>query len=364
MADRLLVFAEDPGAALFLQPLPAAWQGAGGTCRVLALPFAAPYFADCALIAPPAYRDDDAARKVIADERPSVLLVGTSENPDSFAFALAAAARDAGIPVIGAVDSAPNAAHRFRGRTGAALGHAPDHLMVADEATSRGFRALGMTAQRISVVGHPRLAELVAMRRALGEADRAMLRQRLFPGADPRPVIVFVSELSVGLGDDPFRKTADYALHGTSGSTRRSDIVAEELVRAARLLPDKPWLVLRLHPKQPADDAAAIAGLFDQVSQRESGLDVVLGANLVTGMTSILLAEAAVLGRPVLSIVPDPAERAWLGDLGDAIASVSNRPALEAALQAWPKPLPFAPGAPCPAAAMVDAIASVMGRSA
>lgn len=70
---------------------------------------------------------------------------------------------------------------------------------------------------------------------------------------------------------------------------------------------------------------------FDQVSRNEPGMEVVAAAGLVTGMTQHTLAEAAMSGCRVLSIVPDPAERLWLGDIGELIhcvwtANLSKRP--------------------------------------
>ena len=351
--SKVLVFAEDPGAVTFLDGVEPALVAAG--------------FTPIALVAGAASARDDAiecsganADAVIIEHAPAAVVVGTSENLDSFAFALVAAARARRIPTFGAVDSAANAAFRFRGRTSQPFAHAPDFLLVPDNATAEAFTALAFATDRISVVGHPRLAELARMR---GTADFADRRDALFPLAGERPVIVFVSELSTGLGDDPFRRTPDYTFAGTSESDRRTEIVAEELIRAARGLPSNPWIVLRLHPKQDPADVAALAAEFDQVSRAEPGLEVVGAADLVTGMTSVLLAEAAVLGRPVLSIIPMPAESAWLGDMADRIASVSTRAGLEGALRNWPAPLPpIEDEITNPSARMAEAIARGIDR--
>lgn len=336
----VLIFAEDPGAKAYLGGIEPALAREG-----------------LAAVAAPLGADD--ADAVLDAHDPVALLVGTSENLDSFAFALTESARARGIATFGAVDSAANAAFRFRGQTSRPFAHAPETLLVPDAASRAAFAALGFPAERIIVTGHPRLAEIARQRAKSGEEERRAARARHFPGADHRPVIVFVAELSTGLGDDPFRKTASYTLEGTSGSQRRTDIVAEELLRSVRALESDPWLVLRLHPKQDVADAAALVGDFDQVSSAGPGLDAVAGADLVTGMTSILLAEAAVFGRPVLAIVPDPAERSWLGDMADRIACVWTRDALDAALRNWPEPIPKDDSARDPAHAMAAAIARI-----
>lgn len=333
---RVLVFAEDPGAVAFLAGFEEGLAAAGMDPVPLVAGTAAAQRPDAVRAA------SDNAAALIARHQPAALVVGTSENTASAAFALVAAARAGGIPSFGAVDSAANAAHRFAGTTGDPLAHAPDHLLVPDRATAAAFAALGVAPARIHTVGHPRFAELAARRGAAPTVPRAAL----FPDAGARPVIVFIAELSTGLGAEGYHRTRDYTLAGTSGSDRRTDIVGEELVRAARAaraaLP--PWLVLRLHPKQDQADVADLAALFDQVSKDEPGLALVEAADLVVGMTSILLVEAALIGRPVLSVVPRAAESAWLGDHGALIPAASTRPALEAALRHWPGPCPAPAG--------------------
>ncbi len=323
---RVLIYAEDPGAALFLKALPGALRTLGAQVQVMAGALAAPYFPGETLIPPPETAGLNEAAATLERLHCDRLVAGTAEDPDTFAFALIEAARLGGIPSFGAVDSVPNARHRFRGRSADPLHFAPDRLLVADDATAAAFAALGYDESRIAVCGHPRMGEIAAIAAQWDEAERQRQRRKWFAQVpQERKILVFVSELSIGLGDRPMRKTADYTLAGTSGDDARSVIVMEEFLLAARHLPDDPYLVLRLHPKQQLQDETGHARLFDQTSQAQPGLEIVHAADLVVGMTSILLVEAAALGRPVLSIVPAAAERAWLGDLGQTIPCVWTR---------------------------------------
>ena len=51
---------------------------------------------------------------------------------------------------------------------------------------------------------------------------------------------------------------------------------------------------------------------FDYFSQKELPLEVVYASDLVVGMTSMLLYEAALMGKVCLSIMPRSIEKAWL----------------------------------------------------
>lgn len=364
--QRILLFLEDPGAALFMQRLPKALRKDDLQPIVAAIRHAAPYFPSVDPVPEADQADLGAAAALLDRIRPSIIVLGTSEDPDSFAFRIIDEARERGIPTIGAVDSAANADNRFRGRGRHALAHSPDWLLVPDTKTADGFIGHGFDSARIRICGHPRLHEIDAIRREWTEAHQRAHRQKWFPAAENRKVIVFVSELSVGLGSDPFIQSDRYQLTGTTDRVKRTDIVMEELLHATRALPETPYMVLRLHPKQRIEEEARNIPLFDQVSRTEPSLEIVHAADLVVGMTSILLVEAATLGRPVLSIVPVPGEREWLGDVGARIPCASTRSEIAAALKpsgaAWAASAE-AEGYPDSIATMTSLVRSVLAES-
>jgi hypothetical protein len=69
---------------------------------------------------------------------------------------------------------------------------------------------------------------------------------------------------------------------------------------------------LRLHPKNDREEFTEYLSSFDQISEGGSSLEFIFCADLVVGMTSMILTEAALLGRPTVSIVPRRIERDWL----------------------------------------------------
>jgi hypothetical protein len=85
----------------------------------------------------------------------------------------------------------------------------------------------------------------------------------------------------------------------------------------------RPWVVLRLHPKSRAEDFAACLDNVDAVSSGGDPLPLLWAADVVLGMTSMLLLEAALLGKPHLSVLPRAEERAWLAPLSSGLTPVA-----------------------------------------
>ncbi|MEW6664769.1 MAG: hypothetical protein AB1512_06050 [Thermodesulfobacteriota bacterium] len=308
----LLFFAEDPGAANYISPLPYGVSREGLSCLVLAEGKAVDRFTADAL---PYLRPEDFgdARAILEKTRPRIIVVGTSENEKSLGLSLLDAAREAGIRSIGVVDAFMNAAHRFRGRGSEPLRHAPDWLFVPDTWTAQAFVDLGFPGERTVVCGHPQYDHVRMASEHLRGVDRTALRERFFLGLQQdRPVCLFAAEISDGLQPEQFLRSNDYSLHGRGDSDRRTDIVLEEWLDAISLLPETPQIALRLHPKNDPAEFAPYLSAFRWVSREEPVLELVYASDSVFGLTTSLLLEAAILGVPTFSIVPREAERLWL----------------------------------------------------
>jgi hypothetical protein len=320
-----LAFVEDPGAAVYISSLPKALQDEGVNCRVIATGHALEVLARKG-IAAERLSPEATGVAMLEVYKPSLVIVGTSENPDSFSFDLIETARARGITTVGIVDAAANVAERFRGRGDHQLSFAPDWLVVPDEETAKEFRKLGFPAGQVQACGHPQYDEVLALRSKWSEQDRLRQREKWLPAAGQgRPALMFISELSTGLNAQQFRRSTAYTLQGRPESDGRTEIVLDELLMAIQDMPEKPYLVLRLHPKQGQDDLPRHRRLFDQVSRSEPALELVNAADAIVGMTSMLLLESALLGRPTLSLVPRAEERAWLGPMASAIPCVWTR---------------------------------------
>ena len=137
----------------------------------------------------------DSTEEILDDLAPNILLIGTSENPDSMGFKLVETARLKKIPTVGVIDAAMNAGYRFRGRSHSALAHAPDWLIVPDEWTKKLFIHLGYQAEKIAVCGNPHFDYVMDVAAGLSKAGSPSLRNLLLPGIGKnQKAIVFVAE--------------------------------------------------------------------------------------------------------------------------------------------------------------------------
>lgn len=308
---RFLIFAEDPGAANFVAELPAALAVRSLSTSFFSAGLASAYLTRRGIQT--SAMDNADVERVLDELRPAGIVVGTAENPDTAGLALIDAARSRGVVTVGAIDAPANAALRFRGRDQESLAHAPDWLLVPEDGTARAFAALGFPSPRIVACGHPHFDWVRAYASNAGVSDRSELRGTLVPRATPeQKVVIFAAEPSTGLDPSEYRQSSAYQLEGRGQSRDRTEIVLEEFLDALTGTDPRPYIVLRLHPKNRASEFDAYLSEIDQVSQDEPALDLILAADALVGMTTMLLTEAVLLGRPTLAILPRAVERDWL----------------------------------------------------
>lgn len=277
---------------------------------------------------------DRAARDLIANHQPDAVLTGTSWGP-SIDRGLASAARERHVPCVAVLDMWSYYRHRFEEPETRSLAYLPDRLAVMDGLAAEEAEAAGLPPERLVVTGQPYLealpsrldADAVSARaQALREAWLAQVRI-----AEPAFVVLFVAEpLLRDLGASELHRRGY-----TEGDALEGVIVAAEGAAQARGVAG--LVVLRPHPEVPADQL--VLGPL----ARERALPVaddgepwsaVLASDVVVGMTSMLLLEAAFAQRPVISFQPsveDPG--AFVGCRLGLVRSAASVEALASCLE-------------------------------
>lgn len=311
----VLLYVEDPGAVNYLGGVPDLLAKFHCSGCLLAAGSALKYLGERGIPFQPVSTAAH-AEELLRSFMPRLVIVGTSENPDTLGLRLIEAARSLGIPSAGAVDAWANAEFRFRGRSRSPLAYAPDWLALPDESTRKAFVDLGFPSQRIVVAGHPHYDRVREVGKQLSAIGSDALRERLLPEVPPDcRVVVFLGEISEGLNTEQYRRSSEYTLHGRGTSQDRTVIVMEEFLDALSCVEPRPYTVLRLHPKNSPSDFGSLISEFDSISVGGNPLEIVYIADLVVGMSTVLMMEAALMRRPTMSILPREREKQWLASI-------------------------------------------------
>ena len=199
------------------------------------------------------------------------------------------------IPSIAYVDCWWGYENRFRlpGEDGFQL--IPDTIATIDDLARNDLIAAGFNPGKIVTLGSPWFDELNQLGKTL--TDTTALRCELGIPSD-RFVLLFVSQ--------PLEKT--FGSEQLYGFTERTTLCAllNSLNRLDEAVRSTLTLIILLHPEEDDTIPASVVSTFGKgihtFIRKNDPHKMVLASDLVTGMFSILLAEAVILKRPVISI--------------------------------------------------------------
>jgi len=312
MSVDVLFFAEDPGAANYIAQMPKALSGKKIKSLLITDGIATAYLKNRGITCEHITKPDNAVF-ILDAYQPRIVIVGTTGNPNTWGLELIAAAKSMGITSVGIIDLPMNANRRFRGNSNNSLAYAPDFLFVPDFWTGSCFTSMGYPSQNVIVCGHPHYDYIWSIEAKLKETERAVVRRQVLPDlTDQRKVVVFATEGSVKLLPSDVNRYSEFLMKGWGGSTGRTEIVIEEFLSAVDQLDTKPYLVLRLHPKDSLEAYQQYLNYFDFVSHAGSPLELLYAADLIVGSTTMLMVEAAILGINTMSILLRREEKDWL----------------------------------------------------
>lgn len=277
--------ARDPGAANVLAALAEGWNqtitlDAWTLPRAdrlrAALPDRSVVFDD-----PP---DPEVLERAWARTPADALVTGTSHYAP-FEPVLWAIAASRGVTSLAVLDQWMNVAPRFaQGR--------PDYVGALDAAQRDELASLGFPPSRIVEIGHPWLSQLAA---------------------SPAVASVTADDVRVLFVSEPIRSDVEQGVNEPFGF---DEFDAFAVVHAAAVTAaadgQRVSLAVRCHPYEDAEAFGrhvhrlpGASGLEVSIQDRSTpALDAVRRADLVTGVSSMMLLEAMVLGRAVVSVQP------------------------------------------------------------
>ena len=329
----ILFYVEDPGAANFITALPKKLTERGYTSLLFANRYACSHLSARGVT----YRlagAPQSAERLLQENEPQIVIVGTAKNPDSLGLKLILSAKTNGIVSIAVVDAFMNADERFKGKSDDPLYYSPDWLLVTDPTTQKAFMELGFRSEKTVVCGHPHFDYVRSEKKKYDRKGIKKIRNRVFPKANPEEqIVIFATEGAERLMTERDRSKGPYTIRGRGGTAGRSEIVLEEFLEVVKRCGRQTYLVLRLHPKDTPGDYQSYLEEFDAISSGGNALESLYAADVVVGMTSMLVMEAVLLGKDVISVRARETELQNLPMIGgDDVCIVTDRTSFERAI--------------------------------
>jgi len=230
-------------------------------------------------------------------ERPSLLITGTTDIDDDTDRLLWLMARQLGVPSHAFLDHPANLEQRFV--AGGNTHHHPDWVYVPADSYIPPLLDIGFTPTAIRVAGP---LHLDRVRRIGRNSDAGPLR-RSWAG-EGRTVILFASECASEMRaagrDSPYDEFL--ALEALLAA------IADNTQLAGRTIDrDNVVVVVRPHPRDRQGKFADLMHEHDRanliISSDGTPEQAILAADIIAGMDSQLLQEAAALGKPVCRLL-------------------------------------------------------------
>jgi len=232
-------------------------------------------------------------------DQASLVLTGTSHNELDWEKLFIGTARSLGVPSIAVLDFWSNYVTRFSSADDR-LGCLPDVVAVMDERARGEMLAAGISPERILVTGQPAFDGFAQRFRCFNAEERARIRES---------VGLKQTDLLVLFASQPIRqlrggKESPNYLGYTEDSVLGHLIQSLEAVQ--RDCAERIALLIRPHPREDVQQYFSYASSIVKIATCTSGdrYNYAMAADLVTGMTSMLLVEACYLQCPVISFQP------------------------------------------------------------
>lgn len=240
------------------------------------------------------------AMELLGQPGTALLLTGTSVNLIDLEKQFIAAANHIDVPSLAVLDFWTNYAWRFSDTDGR-LVYVPDRIAVMDQRARDEMVADGFEPERLTITGQPAFDDLAVWHARFTLDRRWTFRESLGIGSQEQFVMFASQPLSFLYGTDP----ANPLYPGYDEHTVLRALISA-LDQIAEQSQQKIVLVIRPHPRESVEEFANLQGRAIRiiVSTEDESRDLVMAADLVIGMNTVLLVEACYLGCVTLSLQP------------------------------------------------------------
>ena len=310
---KILMFSRDPGGTNAIMPLVEPLQALENEVIVYGKDAALSIYRkqniDCSdICGTNPLGTQEETNEFVRSTRPDLIVTGTSSEDFTERHLWQAAERE-GIPSFAVLDQWTNYRLRFISEgddplNGLATSELilPSFLFIMDEYARKEMCAMGIGREKFVVSGQPFFDHIRKTGDRLSTQEIENLRRQL-TGSEDGLVLVFASQpiASIhrknGMAEDYWGYTEETVLkHVVTGLSKLTEELAAKVA-----------LVLRLHPKDEPNvyqnTLATLPNAIKVVVDRETDSSLLLKASdLIIGMFSMLLLEAAILERPFISV--------------------------------------------------------------
>lgn len=274
------------------------------------------------------------ANVILRDQRPDILVTGTSESVEDDAKYWAWAS-ERGVPSIAFVDQWVSYGQRFSPSRSGRVEVEPDIIAVVDARAERRMREAGASAARLVVVGSPALDDLRPRKDGAAES----LREGLLSEHQASRVALLATEPLPGSPDE---------VRASHGFTDLDCLVAALSALSAQAVSSGHRIVavIRAHPRDTPARLLSLQRPRDGITiltRSDPKRAALLSSDIVLGMRSMLLLEAAFAGRPTVSVQLERKTESDLTDDREGIVVAESEASLIGAVRAalslpWPRP--------------------------
>ena len=247
--------------------------------------------------------------KEINNHKFDFFLFGTSENRESMSFLLRDYFHEINVQTISVIDSPANLNKRFCGKTKNIFNHAPDKLIVFDKDIKDALKSLNFLGE-IFVFNNPVYENIINQSKTIQAGENSNLRKQLNISKDAR-VITFASEIDASLDEGKLIHDKSYSFHSNL-SKLRSEVIADNLIKACKEFDNEIFTIYRRHPKQFNRSTSLLEKEFDYISENDNLADLFSITDIFYGMTSFILEQSFLNGIKTFALIPRELELSWL----------------------------------------------------